>query len=385
MDTKYYYFYDLNEVLIDRYPSKIAHHIQQIDPSAKFVFIYSEIYSSKSPKTIPDGSFCFYLKDLSKRKLNEIIQKFPPISLTTIAQRIPDMWMLSYFNHLHVPTYIVQHGLWSDRLVRIPLIPLIFGKLNKFIGYIKNTLAICKLNQIPFFPTLIDLYKFLLAENITIPETKFLDNNNIRASKAFIFDESWDDYYIKKYGYNKSKLIYIGNPDLLLLKGRDLSKKEDAVCYLCQSLVEDGRFNRERYLEFLQILKSEIPSKKKLYIKLHPRTRIEIYECLRNIENIEFINDLPLCEYYIGHYTGLLATVKQISDNILIWLLPNHHIPEYFQGFGSNVTNTTDDLKEFILGNKKINSANQLFYKLSSKELQEFNPIQTIAKNLLNN
>ena len=42
MDNRYYYFYDLNEVLIDRYPSKIANEIKKIEFNSRFVFIYSE-------------------------------------------------------------------------------------------------------------------------------------------------------------------------------------------------------------------------------------------------------------------------------------------------------------------------------------------------------
>lgn len=126
-------------------------------------------------------------------KLNEIITQYPPNSLTTIAQRITDMWMLTYFNHLGFPTFLVQHGLWSDRLERIPLIPLLLGKFSKFINYLKHVSSICKVNQIPFFYTLFDLYRFLFKENINIPNTKYLHNELLRANKAFVFDESWND------------------------------------------------------------------------------------------------------------------------------------------------------------------------------------------------
>ena len=62
----------------------------------------------------------YYIPKLSKKIIN-LIENFPPYSLTTIAQRIPDMWMLSLFNHLNIKTNMVQHGLWSDKLQRISL------------------------------------------------------------------------------------------------------------------------------------------------------------------------------------------------------------------------------------------------------------------------
>ena len=49
------------------------------------------------------------------------------------------------------------------------------------------------------------------------------------------------------------------------------------------------------------------------------------YLSIKENKNVVFTNELPICDFYIGHYTGLLATVKHISNNILIWLFPNHH------------------------------------------------------------
>lgn len=379
---KYFYFYDLNEVLIDRYPSQISLHIASEINKNNFIFIYSEKYNNSIPQNIPKASKAFYIKVLSKTQLDIIIKQYPPNSLTTIAQRIPDMWMLTYFNHLSVPTFIVQHGLWSDKLERIPLIQLLFGKYSKFINYLKHVSSICKLNNIPLLITLFDLYRFLLKENINIPNTKYLHNDLLRASKAFVFDESWNDYYVKKYGYDLDNLIYIGNPDLQLIKNRDISNKEDAVCYLCQSLVEDGRYTLKEYANFLKILNSSVASSKKLYVKLHPRSKKEYYNVFDGNSNVIFTNDLPICEYYIAHYTGLLATVRYISENILIWDLPNHHIPEYFRQFGSVVTSSKDDLVSFICNKKQKLS----FSPETNKEEMKISiqdPIKIIAESII--
>ena len=117
----HFYFHDLNEVLIDRYPAKIANYLSGTYQVSNFIFIYSEKYISATPRKIPSGSKSFYIPDLSLKKIKSLFQKYPPNSLTTIAQRIPDMLMLSIFNSDSIPTFIVQHGLWSDRLQRILL------------------------------------------------------------------------------------------------------------------------------------------------------------------------------------------------------------------------------------------------------------------------
>ena len=380
--NKYFYFVDLNEVLIDRYPARISKYLQENYNTSNFIFIYSEKYNKNEPKNLPKGGKSFYIPDLSLKMINELILKYPPNSLTTIAQRIPDMLMLSIFNKKNIPTFIVQHGLWSDKLERIPLIKLLLSRLSKFRNYVKYTISLCRINKIPIIPTLIELYQFLLVENIKIPNTKFLNINGLRAQKAFVFDKSWDEYYLDKYGYNSMDLIYIGNPDFLILKEKDLNIKEDAVCYICQSLVEDGRYLLKSYEEILKILNDYVASEKKLYVKLHPRSRKEYYRIFESNKNVVLTDDFPICEYYIAHYTGMLSLAKQCSDNILIWNLKDHHMPKYFKQFASVITDNITELKDFIEGNSKQNQ--MLSYpKLSNIELMNFNPIKVIADNLV--
>ena len=152
MENKYYYFYDLNEVLIDRYPSKIANKIRELDPNSSFIFIYSEKYNENEPKKTPKGSKSCFIPTLNKKILIKLIKRYPPYSLTTIAQRIPDMWVLSLFNHLKIKTNIVQHGLWSDKLERISLFSLLIQKFSKFLNYISYTKKLSKLIIFLFYP-----------------------------------------------------------------------------------------------------------------------------------------------------------------------------------------------------------------------------------------
>ena len=139
--NKYFYFFDLNEVLIDRYPATISKYLQENYSTNNFIFIYSEKYNKNEPKNLPEGGKSFYIPDLSLKMINELILKYPPNSLTTIAQRIPDMLMLSIFNKKNIPTFIVQHGLWSDKLQRIPLVKLLLRKFLKVRNYVRYTIS----------------------------------------------------------------------------------------------------------------------------------------------------------------------------------------------------------------------------------------------------
>ena len=216
-----------------------------------------------------------------------------------------------------------------------------------------------------------------------MPNTKFLNFDGLRAQKAFVFDKSWDEYYLEKYGYNSIDLIYIGNPDFLILKEKDLNIKEDAVCYICQSLVEDHRYLLKDYEKVLKILNDYVASEKKLYVKLHPRSKKEYYRIFESNKNVVLTDDFPICEYYIAHYTAMLGLAKQCSDNILIWNLKNHHMPKYFNQFASVITDNIIELKDFIGGKSKQNQMIS-YTKLNNEELINFNPIKVIADNLVN-
>jgi hypothetical protein len=68
---------------------------------------------------------------------------------------------------------------------------------------------------------------------------------------------------------------------------------------------------------------------------------------------------------------------------VLIWLLPNHHTPEYFKKLGSIVTSSEKDLYDFvndeISPNLKLNSMK----KLAKKELNDLTPMKKVAQTLL--
>lgn len=371
----------MNEVLIDRYPAKISESLSNLYNKRKFVFIYSEKYDYDIPKKVPHGSITIYLPNITRRKIESLFNDYPPFSLTTIAQRIPDMLMVSIFNINKLPTYTVQHGLWSDTIVRLSVIPQIVNKFSKFSTFGRYAFEICSINNFPFFSTIVEMYKFFYLDKTSIKNTRYLKSDILRPKKVFAFDSSWDNYYIEKFGYKKEDLIYIGNPDFLVLKNKDINVTEDAVCYLCQSLVEDGRYLLSDFKIFLQILIDSIIPTKKLYIKLHPRSRVEYYKILESFDNVVFINDFPVCKYYIGHYTSLLAVSAEVTNNILVWKLKNHHIPKYFQEFGSIVTDEPADIVKFI-SDEVQTSNNRRSKKMTNNELREIKPIETISEYL---
>ena len=118
-EIKYHYFFDLNEILIDRYPAKISKEILKLHHDSKFVFIYSENYNNGSPKKIPHDSVSVFMPQITSKKIYKLFELYPPKTVTTIAQRIPDLLIILLSNRMNIPTSTVQHGIWSNRIKRI--------------------------------------------------------------------------------------------------------------------------------------------------------------------------------------------------------------------------------------------------------------------------
>ena len=77
----------------------------------------------------------------------------------------------------------------------------------------------------------------------------------------------------------------------------------------------------------------------------------------------------------------MLAVAKQVSDDVLIWEFPNHHLPPYFLRFGSIVTDKVEDLQNFLQGDKcKYNLQDERVKKLTSEQLSMYaSPMTVVA------
>lgn len=376
---KYYYFFDINELQIERFHCKIAKELEKIEEGNNFVFIFIEKCFSDKPNNIPNGSKIYFLPNMSKYNLDKIVERYPPKCLVTTGCRVPDMWLYTYMKKLGVPSFFVQHGLWSDELEHIPLYQVIYKKLNKLFLYTRYVYFLAKLNKLPFWNCLNDYYESLFTYHINIPESKYLSGDELKVDYVFSYDESWDEYYKDHFGYDKNQMLYMGNPDFNLLKDKDINQKVDAVCYICQSFVEEVRLDSNKLDDFLAKLNKSLKGKK-LFIKMHPMTEMKYYKSICTYENVEFTKDFPICKKYIGHYSSLLAVAKQITDDVLLWNFPEHHLPPYFLRFGSILTGDQKEMETFIHSNNyNHNLPDEHIAKLSQKQIDDFVPPMAVV------
>ena len=373
--SKYYYFFELNEILLDRYPSQISKEILNENKDAKFVFIYSEKYVNDGvPKTLPNNSICIYIPYLSLKIIDNLILKYPPINCSVFGMRMPDLVILTYFNKIGIKTLMIQHGIFISHLKRINLIKLFFKKFLKFFKYFIFSYRISNVLGVSPTRLLVSFYYYFISGSHKFKDLPVLNNNKILAKVALLFDSGWDEYYISTYNYSKKNFKYIGNPDDLWLQKIISKEKENAICYISQSLVEDGRYNRKDYIDFLNAMIKNLKDFK-LYFKLHPRTKKTLIENIKP-NNIIFTENIPNCKFYIGHYSSLLKTLSNLDSKILIWDLDNHKTPEDYYKYSDYNTNDWDELIKQIDMKSNFKKNLSLAMNIISKNN---NPIKNMA------
>ena len=141
-NNEYIYIFDLNEILLDRYPASIAKSIQEItNKKLKFIFLFCEVYDAEiaRPKKLPPNSTVIFERLFNQEILERYVQKYPPAAFVTIGLRIPDIFLLGYFNRFGVKTYMVQHGIFTNHLQRISIFKFSCSKYFWFTVVISNS------------------------------------------------------------------------------------------------------------------------------------------------------------------------------------------------------------------------------------------------------
>jgi hypothetical protein len=341
-------FFDLNIIGIERYPLQIANEINKYKKDIYFYFLYEEDPNKKLEevqKKLPENSKLIKIKQPNYSYIKSLMQEISPDSFLVMAQRIPDSALVSVANELGIKTYKFQHGLYIPFMRRD--IKMFFSKIFKTIRYLQYSLVIAKAIKVN------KLYLLKEYINIYLKGKKITDTNlpleKINADTVFVYGEYWKQYHKEQFGYNYDQQIIVGYPDLMILDEIKKQPQEDAICYICQTLVEDGRLKRKQMEDFVKILSENIGDKK-LYIKLHPRSDMSLYKALQNRENIIFTKtDFPHCSKYLGHYSSMLAISLYLTNEVFLWKFENHNeYPFYLVENAKTLSNSIEEIKSFI-------------------------------------
>jgi len=377
-------FFDLNIVGIARYPLSIANEVNNLHSNEQvfFYFLYEEDPASKLNdiiKILPENSQLIKIKKVEYNDLRRLFLEINPKCLLVMAQRIPDSALVSLANDLGIQTFKFQHGLYIPFMKR--KLKMFFDKIKKTHRFLLYIIVLAKSINQPLL-SLVKKYLNIFIRGVRITEYP-LPFSKINANKVFVYGDAWKIYHKVEFGYSEMQQITVGYPDLTNLPEIKSKPKIIGIGYICQTLVEDGRMSREQMIEFIKTLAKSIGSYK-LYVKLHPRSDMSLYQPLVGKKNVHFVNKtFPHCSKYIGHYSSLIAKAAYITNDILLWEFHNHNeYPHYIIKLAQCVTADSNQLKKFIDSNNrgyiKNNSLENYFY------YNQENTYTTIAKELLN-
>jgi len=345
---KRFLFFELNLVGIARYPLQIVNKINTENRTNQFYFLYVEDPGGKIKEVnrlIPENSKLIKVEHSSFKSLRKLLLKLDPDILVVMAQRIPDSALVSVANKIGIKTIMLQHGLYIPFMKKDNSI--FISKIYKVFRYLQYSIVVARaIDQNPF--KVCWAYFNILTKGKKITQYD-LPLNEINTSKVLVYGDYWKRYHQSEFGYSLEQQIIVGYPDLDQLNAIKQHPQEDAVCYICQTLVEDDRLPRVDMDRFINILSENIGNKK-LYIKLHPRSNLAIYKPLMSRKNIIFLDkEFPYCEKYIGHYSSLLAMGMHLTNKIFLWKFENHNeYPDYLINNVCKFSSNKQDLDKFL-------------------------------------
>ncbi|EKE75362.1 polysialyltransferase family glycosyltransferase [Gallaecimonas xiamenensis] len=250
------------------------------------------------------------------------------------AQRLSDSAFVTVARSLGIKTGMIQHGMYIPFMKRERF--FLFKKAIKTLRYLAYSFIIARTLGKDFGNVFRSFFGTFVKGAVYKDAVHF--HKEVNTDFVLVYGPYWKQYHSDNFGYDEFQMYDIGYHELSkidMIKGSPI--EQDTVCYIAQTLVEDGRLPKEMQIEFLEQL--ERLDTVQVVIKLHPRSDKSMYEG-RGFRLHEDAN-LPHCPLYIGHYSSLLALAGSISGMVL-YEFPGHDIPDYFSSHAIVVKNVKD-------------------------------------------
>lgn len=347
--------YDVNLLNHKNYIGEIILELSKKD--IKIYAFYDEFEDTSYEFLTKLGIECIKVRNVRYNFIKKLFVKNNIDLLLHNAQRLGDSAFVTVAKQLDIKSIMIQHGMYVPHLKRER--SLFITKIAKTVRYIQYAKIISKSISMPF-PTVFKSFYSHFVKNVDYTDA-IPFYQSVNSSTVFTYGDYWSEYHKKNFGYEGEQLTVIGYHELKkVFQLRNSDMLNGRFTYIAQTLVEDGRLDRAAMEEFLkQLNKLADVHKKKIAIKLHPRSDLSLYD-LPNFEC--YIDEIPKTSIYIGHYSSLIALVNRIAP-VYLYEFPGHKIPDYFL-FNASVYNDMSSLSESI-GKldfvDKFESANEVF------------------------
>ena len=327
-----------------RFPKLISENIFLEDK----YFVYN-LGNDKIENSFFDGIFKF---KGNCKEIIPILNRYEKIVVVLMSYRLIDLIFYNFLlnNHCNVKGISIQHGVYSDVLVRTNLIQFMNVTWKRIISYIISIFSY------PFITFLQKISIILDTKKVYYDSILKLKNSSINKflklpENVFIIDKIWEKYHIENYYFKKPKFFIVPSIDDEL-KNNPEKLPKNSVVIIIQSMVEDGRYSREIYINELNLILNSIDLSKTIYLKLHPRSDMSLYQNLN--KKVVFKKNFIVGEHVISSYSSLMKTYYEFGSLVFKWNFKDHHIPKVFSDY-SHGEGREKELKSFIIRKNRIN------------------------------
>lgn len=327
-------FFELRLSGILRFPLWLQPGLKANCPQVTAVYFYEQIDCDVDEviSRLPENARLVKVTKISKEAIVELLQRQNLDRLVVMAQRIPDSCLVSAAKSLSIPTIMYQHGLYVPFMKRQGILFIAnFVKTFRFLQYAMVTADIISVSRTLLLIQYIRM--FVLGhpfKDIEFPA------DSVNTDYVLVYGDYWKEYHTENFGYSADQQYIVGAPDfsdINQLQAADTGN--NSVCYIAQTLVEDGRLPRSSMLSFISNLSSAvIQSGLHLQVRLHPRSDLSLYDELPT-DTVLSKTEFPKNTVYIGHYSSILAKATFLSNNIILVDFPGHVIPDYIDMLGN--------------------------------------------------
>jgi len=274
-----------------------------------------------------------------KRIINSL--KEQGISVVMISgQRPADFRVVIAANTLNIPIVYKMHGLYVAKVKRnISFYFLSMKKVLRTIRYLIDIGLFTKYIRIPV--------GLLLSFVFGASRKPWMITEVLHVDHCLVWSEYWRPWHERHWCMRPRKgWVTIGNPDTAKLTNAELN--EEGVCYVYQTLVEDGRVSKQIMESFYDGLTIIARNKKlKVHVKWHARGEVAIR---KDLESRGFIvhDELPLAKVYIGHFSSLLGLMPLVGGALVIFELEGHVTPKPIRQCASRIVRDMNGLEKAL-------------------------------------
>ena len=361
-------FYDIHLINLKNYVGDL---ICLLSEKHTITLLYDE-YSDVGFEYFEDVN-CRLIKcnRISYVKINDLLTQVQPDLVIVNAQRISDSSLISIAKKRQITTLMIQHGMYIPFMKREKFFFL--QKFVKTFKYFLHSQVVAKAIQENRMNVFFSFFRVFVKGDVYKSQIYFKDK--INADFVFVYGDYWKKYHADNFGYSPAQQYTIGYHELCKANIiKETAIEPNTICYIAQTLVEDGRLDRERMVSFLDSL--TMLEVDKIYVKLHPRSDLTLYQSDRFVLLADHV---PHAEKFVGHYSSLLALVANLDSKLYLFEFESHPIPDYFKA----VSEVSDDMTFFFdlinnNSNRHIKSDFSYFFSPEYSTARTFNIIEEL-------